>query len=99
MGDLEIPTIPDIHKEVYKAVEGGKYLDMGDWHNICGTTHCRAGWVTTLAGDAGKKLEDKMGPSLAAALIYQKSDPQLKRIPDFTCSNAETMKDIKRLGK
>jgi hypothetical protein len=45
---------------------------MSDWHT-CGTTHCRAGWVVTLAGDAGKALEERFNTELAAMLIYRES--------------------------
>jgi len=71
---------------------------MSDWHT-CETTHCRAGWAITLAGDAGKALEDKIGPAAAAAAIYIASDPKLERIPDFHCSNETAMADMKRLAE
>ena len=70
---------------------------MGNWH-MCGTTHCRAGWVTTLAGDAGKALEDSIGTSAAATLIYLASDPTMDRVPDFYCTNAAALADMKRMA-
>jgi hypothetical protein len=58
----------------------------------------RAGWVTTLVGDAGRALERKIGTPAAATLIYLASDPNLGRVPDFYCRNAEAMDDMKRLA-
>jgi len=91
-------TIPDIHKAVYAAASKPGALDMRHWHHECGTTHCRAGWVITLAGDSGKALEQVYGTAAAAALIYQASDPTLERIPDFYCTNEEAMADMARLA-
>src|SRR5690606_41907407 len=91
-------TIPDIHKAVYTAASKPGALDMRHWHHKCGTTHCRAGWVITLAGDGGKALEWVYGTAAAAALIYQASDPTLERIPDFYCTNEEAMADMARLA-
>ena len=45
---------------------------MGDWHT-CETTHCRAGWVVHLAGEAGAALEKFHNTPLAAQLIYRES--------------------------
>ena len=81
--DESIPVIADIHKQVYEAASKPDCLYMSTWHHSCGTAHCRAGWVVTLAGEAGKALEDKYGPSYAATLIYLKSDPTLEKVPDF----------------
>ena len=89
-------TIPDIHKAVYAAASQEGALDMGQWH--CGTAHCRAGWVITLAGDGGKALEWALGTPAAAALIYQASDPTLERVPDFYCSNEAALADMARLA-
>ena len=47
-------------------------LDMRTWHT-CQTTHCRAGWAVTLAGKAGKELEDRLSTPVAAMLIYKAS--------------------------
>ncbi len=90
-------TIPNIHQAVYAAASQPKALDMGSWHS-CGTTHCRAGWVVTLAGEGGAALEYAIGTAAAAALIYQSSDPELERIPDFYSSNAEALADMARLA-
>ncbi len=73
---------------------------MSSWHGSCGTTHCRAGWVVTLAGEAGAAMEFCMGTAAAAALIYLKSDPKLGKIPNFyDMDNAAVMADMKRLAE
>jgi hypothetical protein len=71
---------------------------MATWHK-CETAHCRAGWVTTLAGDGGKALEWMMGPAAAAALIYAASDPTLEKVPNFYATNEEALADMKRLAE
>jgi hypothetical protein len=100
----DAPVIPDIHKAVYAAATApDAKFDMSDWHgggNFCGTTHCRAGWVTHLAGDAGRELERRAGGTAeAATLIYLASDPKLERVPNFYCGNAEALADMKRLAE
>jgi tRNA A37 threonylcarbamoyladenosine biosynthesis protein TsaE len=57
---------------------------MGSWHNkeaSCGTTHCRAGWVIHLAGEAGYELEKQTSPTFAALQIYKASNPDLRVSP------------------
>ena len=93
-----VPVIKDIHKVVYEAASKTGCLDMKTWHT-CETTHCRAGWVVHLAGDAGKAMEFCMGTPAAAALIYLKSDPKLEKIPDFYASNEDALADMKRLAE
>ena len=92
-----VPIIKNIHSAVYEAASAVAALDMKKWHT-CGTTHCRAGWVTTLAGKGGKALESIYGTAAAAALIYQASDPTLERIPDFYALNADALADMRRLA-
>ena len=96
-----VPRIPNIHQAVYEAASAPGKLDMTNWHSetACGTAHCRAGWVVTLAGDAGKAMEFCMGTPAAAALIYLASDPKIERIPDFYCSNEAALADMKRLAE
>ena len=89
--------IPDIHKAVYEAASRPDALNMGVWH--CGTTHCRAGWVVTLAGDGGRALEYAMGTPAAAALIYIASDPKMEKVPNFYDTNANALADMKRLAE
>ena len=91
----DAPKIENIHQTVYAAASAEKALDMSDWHSPCGTSHCRAGWVVTLAGEAGKTLEDRIGTRAAASLIYLASDPKLERFPDFYCDNASALADMK----
>ena len=96
----KVPIIPNIHKKVYAAVTAPNHgLDMGDWHT-CETTHCRGGWVVTLAGEAGKELEKFHGSLLAAQLIYNASDTKRKFNPcRFFDSNEEALADMKRLAE
>jgi uncharacterized protein YjbI with pentapeptide repeats len=89
-------AIPNIHARVFEAASQEGALNMKDWH--CGTSHCRAGWVTTLSGDAGKMLEAMIGTGPAAALIYAASDPHLECVPDFYCDNETALADMKRLA-
>ena len=72
---------------------------MAVWHNGCGTSHCRAGWVVVLAGDEGEALERNVGTSTAAALIYFASDSQMKAVPDFYCTNAEALEDMRQCAE
>ena len=69
---------------------------MSTWH--CGTSHCRAGWVVTLAGDEGRVLEAATSTLHAAMRIYRASDPTW-RMSDFFCGNAEALADMKRLAE
>ena len=72
---------------------------MGSWH--CGTSHCRAGWVVTLAGQPGLDLEAKIGTPAAAMAIYMASDPERwknERLPDFYCDNATALADMARMA-
>ena len=96
-----IPKIENIHQRVLEAASQDGALDMATWHRngYCGTTHCRAGWVVVLAGDGGRVLEGVYGTGAAAALIYQASDPQFERIPNWIASNTDALADMKRLAK
>ena len=95
----DAPVIEDIHAKVYAAASQPGALDMGKWH--CGTSHCRAGWVVTLAGQPGLDLEAKIGTPAAAMAIYMASDPERwkeERLPDFYCGNAEALADMARMA-
>ena len=74
---IKIPTLEKPYSQILKAVktEGCK-LDMEFWHK-CETTHCVAGWVTTLAGVEGKKLEAQIGMPGAATLILKESGTKI----------------------
>jgi len=93
----DVPIIEDIHKKVYEAASQPDALNMDDWHT-CETTHCRAGWVISLAGEAGQELGNKIGINAAAALIYQKSDPELEIVPDWFATNEDALADMKKLA-
>ena len=71
---------------------------MGDWHT-CGTTHCRAGWVVTLAGEAGATLERFYNTELAAMMIYDASDPSFKINPArFYDNDDDALEDMRTLA-
>ena len=69
---------------------------MGNVH-ACKTTHCRAGWVVHLAGEAGYKLEQFHNWELAAMLIYRESGYHINPAR-FYDSNEEAMADMKKLA-
>ncbi|MCX5495409.1 hypothetical protein OSH11_11885 [Kaistia dalseonensis] len=72
---------------------------MGSWHT-CNTTHCRAGWVVHLAGEAGYALERFHGTALAAQLIYRASNPDLPVSPTrFYETNDEALADMRRMAE
>jgi hypothetical protein len=71
---------------------------MSTWHHACGTTHCRGGWVVTLAGKAGKDLETFHGTLLAAQLIYCASGHEINPCRFFD-SNEDALADMKKLAE
>ena len=90
--------VDDLHAKIYAAASHPESLDMTDWHN-CAETHCRAGWVVTLAGEAGKELERFHDTALAAMLIYDASCPGFKINPArFYDSDEAAMEDIRKLA-
>lgn len=93
-----VPAITNIHQTVYAAASKPSALNMSSWHT-CQTTHCRAGWVVHLAGEAGAAMEYCLGTPAAAALIYLKSDPTIERIPNFYATNGEALADMQRLAE
>lgn len=95
--DSSVPVISDIHKKVYQAVSVPGALDMGDWHT-CDTTHCRAGWVVHLAGQAGYDLERKTDTGFAAMKIYRASGYNINPAR-FYDSADDAMADMKRLAE
>ncbi|WWQ13004.1 hypothetical protein PQ43W_58 [Ralstonia phage PQ43W] len=98
----DAPVIENIHQKVFAAASQAGALDMGVWHNACGTTHCRAGHVVVLAGKAGKELEDMIGTPAAAIAIYLASDPErfkAEELPDFYCDNDTALADMKRMAE
>jgi hypothetical protein len=95
-----IPVIPNIHAAIYEAVTAKPTaLEMGTWHT-CETTHCRAGWVVTLAGPEGKALENRFNTELAAMMIYDASDPGYKINPArFYDTNEAALEDMRKLAE
>lgn len=93
-----IPKIANIHQAVFDAASRPSALDMGAWHT-CDTTHCRAGWVVHLAGEAGRALEKFHDTPLAAQLIYRESSPLKVSPPCFYETNEMAMADMKRLAE
>ena len=69
---------------------------MSDWHT-CSTTHCRAGWVVHLAGDAGYALERFHNTALAAQLIYRESGYKINPCR-FYDQNEDSLEDIRKLS-
>ena len=93
-----VPVVQNIDAAILAAIEDGGKLEMSAWHGeggICGTTHCRAGWAVHLAGQAGRDLENKVGPQRAGAMIYRASRPG-KPAPWFFASDDEAMADIRK---
>jgi hypothetical protein len=87
----DAPVVPKLDAQILERIESGQgELDMGTWHT-CETTHCRAGWAVTLAGEAGRTLEAKIGTAAAGALIYHRSTG---RVPDFYASDEDALADI-----
>ena len=70
---------------------------MDDWHT-CATTHCRAGWVVHLAGEAGYALERHHNTLLAAQLIYKASGYNISPVRFFDGNDA-AMTDMLRLAE
>jgi len=68
-------------------VSEGCRLDMKTWH-VCETTHCLAGWATTLHSQ-GKLLESLIGPNAAGALIFNKC---VGSVPDFFSTKSDATK-------
>lgn len=93
-----IPIIKNIHQSLLEAVSKENALDMRDWHT-CETTHCRAGWIVTLAGKEGKELEDKTSPLFAAMQIYKASSTIRVSPSKFFDKNEQAMEDIKRCAE
>ena len=97
-GPPPVPIIPDIHKAVYAAASHPGSLAMESVHT-CAHTHCRAGWVITLAGEAGRKLEEFFDWELAAMKIYDASAPGYKINPErFYDTNDDALADMKALA-
>lgn len=91
--EISIPKIEKINQKIYAAVTQPNALNMDTWHT-CETTHCRAGWVVSLAGEQGKVLEDQFNTELAAILIYRESGSPINPAR-FYDGNIEALADMK----
>jgi hypothetical protein len=89
---LFVPIVEDLDRKMYEATRNGENFDMTSWH--CGTTHCRAGWAITLAGEAGSKLEEAVGSAAAGRYIYEASTG--RPAPNFYATTKDALADIER---
>jgi hypothetical protein len=97
-GAPPVPKIENIHALVLAAASAPNALAMERWHT-CGTTHCRAGWVVHLAGEAGYALERFHNTALAAQLIYRESNPAIPVSPPrFYETNDQALADMRRMA-
>ena len=71
---------------------------MDIWHT-CANTHCWAGWVVTLAGDDGKKLESFFDTPLAAMKILDASSPLSVSPVRFFETNDDALRHMKALAE
>lgn len=100
IASYKVPVIENIHSKVMEAItKNPNEFDMSSWHTECGTTHCRAGWVITLAGEEGKALEAFHDTPLAALLIYHASSSIPISMPRFYENSETAMADIIRCAK
>jgi hypothetical protein len=70
---------------------------MSSFH-ACETTHCRAGWIIHLAGEAGYALERKTSSVFAAMQIYEASGYKIAPTRFFD-SDEKALEDMKRLAE
>ena len=94
-----VPKLDGIHSAVLAAAtQTPESLNMGNWHT-CGTTHCRAGWVVHLAGEAGYALERQTSTPFAAMMIYKESSDIHVPPTRFYDSNEQGIADMKRCAE
>ena len=94
----DVPKIENIHQKVFAAASDKGALDMLNWHT-CETTHCRAGWVVTLAGKEGRNLEEKTSTLFAAMQIYKASSLIRVYPPRFFDGNEKALEDMKKCAE
>lgn len=93
------PRIENIHQKVYEAASSKpEALNMSDRHT-CHTTHCRAGWVVFLAGNAGKKLELHTSTLFSALQIYNASSSIEVSPVRFYEDSVTVLEDMKRCAE
>jgi hypothetical protein len=98
LGPPPIPVIANVHQTVFAAASSPKALDMKTWHT-CEKTHCWAGWVVTLAGEAGKRLESFFDTPLAAMKILDASSPLRVSPVRFFEDNADALRHMKDMAE
>lgn len=91
------PVVENIHQRVFKEARKPGALDTSACHTA-ERIHSWEGWVITLAGNEGRMLEEELGSSVAAALIYQASDPKLERVPNWYAPYEVALADMQRLA-
>ncbi len=98
LSGANLPKIIKVDKlftHILAAIESGGELHMGSWHE-CETVHCIAGWVVTLAGEAGRVAENLVGTPWSATIIINESCQYLKgKVPNFYATDEEGMAFIK----
>jgi hypothetical protein len=94
---MEVPKIERIHTKVYEAASAPNALNMQFWHS-CETTHCRAGLVVHLAGEAGYKLEQATSVVFAAMQIHKASGSPISPTK-FHGYNDVALADMKKLAE
>ena len=97
-GPPSTPVIPSIHRTVFEAASKPEALRMDTWHT-CENTHCWAGWVVTLAGAEGKKLEQFFDTPLAAMKILDASSPIPVSPVHFFETNDDALWHMKKLAE
>jgi hypothetical protein len=90
-------VIANIHQTVFAAASNPQALDMKTWHT-CAKTHCWAGWVVTLAGEAGKALESFFDTPLAAMKILDASSPHQVSPVRFFEDNDEALRHMAEMA-
>ncbi len=91
-------SVPDLNKKVYEATKDSACFDMSNWHT-CDTVHCWAGWIVTLAGEEGGKLEKQTSTDFAAMQIYKNSNNGERISPvNFFLDDEEALVKIKELA-
>ena len=89
----DVPVVEQLDAKILAVVDTGQgKLQMDSWHT-CETTHCRAGWAITLAGDGGKRLEERCGSEDAGRRIYLASTG---RCPWFFDSDEGALEDMRK---
>lgn len=110
LGDLEafrntkVPVIPDLDAQILDQIERKpRSFDMGVFHgeiydkdsNVCGTTHCRAGWAEVIAFPRSWR-DEGFSVELIGAMVYLVSTG---KIPDFFTGDKEALRSIRRAAR